>query len=67
MDERTQLKSCQRRQTRKETTASPLRAMTLAETQENAHMEEAVLEIVTPEQEGLRDAGCLEAPGDFLG
>ena len=41
--------------------ASPLRAMTLAETEKDAHVEEAVLKIVAPEnQKGLQDAWCLE-------
>ena len=46
--------------------ASPLRAMTLAETEEDAHVEEAVSKIVAPENmRGLQDAGYLEASEDF--
>ena len=46
--------------------ASPLRAMTLAETEEDAHLEEAVSKTVAPENNrGLQDAGYLEAPEDF--
>ena len=42
--------------------ASLLRAMTLAETEEDAYVKEAVSKTVAPEnKKGLQDTGCLEA------
>lgn len=46
--------------------ASLLCAMTLIETEKNAHGEKTVSKIIASEnKKGLQDAGCLEASEDF--
>ena len=46
--------------------ATPFRTITLAETEKDAHVEEAVSKVVAPKnKKSRRDAGCLAALEDF--